>query len=102
MNRLSQLLSSTTRLPWAIFGAFLVVRLAFAYLSGYDSFQLLSDTGRYNAQSDQILAGNLNLLESLFITAPIYSYFEAFFKWIFSSYWIPALQLAQIIISSLS
>jgi dolichyl-phosphate-mannose-protein mannosyltransferase len=92
----------STKISWSIFSAFLIVRLGFIYLSGYDSFQLLSDTTRYNIQSDNILHGNYNLTEPLFITAPLYPYFEALFKLTFSQYWIPALQITQIILLSLS
>ena len=85
-----------------IFVTCLLVRALFILISGYDSFELASDTLRYDRQSNQILNGNYNLSEPLFITAPLYPYFVALFKLIFSSYWIPALQLAQLLIASLS
>jgi len=102
MKNHTQLFCPASRISWGIFLAFLVVRVGFVLLSGYDSFQLQPDSARYNLQSDGILAGNFNLVEPLFVTAPFYPYFEALFKLLFVSYWIPALQITQIIISSLS
>lgn len=93
---------SESRLLWVIFIAFFVVRAGFVLLSGYNSFELQPDTERYNQQSDGILAGQYDLEEFLFITAPVYPYFEALFKLVFGSHWIPALQLTQILLSSLS
>ncbi len=62
-----------------------------------------------NRKSDAILAGEYNLLsedlsqiESLFVTAPFYPYFQALFKLLFGSYWISALAATQIFLSSLS
>ena len=101
--------ASETKILWTIFFAFLFVRILFVLLSGYDNFELFGDTPRYNQQSDAILAGEFNLLssdlnqlESLFITAPFYPYFQALFKLFFGSYWIAALQTVQILLSSLS
>lgn len=100
---------SEARILRTVFFAFLIVRVLFVLLSGYDSFELFGDTPRYDQQSDAILRGEFNLLsenldqlESLFITAPFYPYFQAFFKLLFGSFWITALQTAQILLSSLS
>src|SRR5215207_7336157 len=93
------------RLPaitWVIFTVFFIVRTAFVLFSGYDSFELQPDTERYDRQSDAILEGKFNLTERLFIIAPAYSYLEAIFKFVFGSSWIPALQIFQITLSSLS
>jgi hypothetical protein len=100
---------SEAQILWTVFFAFLVVRVLFVYLSGYDNFELFDDTPRYNQQSDQILAGEFNLLskdlnrlESLFITAPFYPYFQALVKLLFGAYWILALQTIQILLSCVS
>lgn len=85
-----------------IFLAYFAVRTAFMVLSGFDSFELHADTGRYDMQSDKILRGQYNLMEKLWITAPGYPYLQAAFKLMFGSAWIPALQFWQIAISSLS
>jgi 4-amino-4-deoxy-L-arabinose transferase-like glycosyltransferase len=53
-------------------------------------------------QSDEILNGNLNLETKLFITAPLFPYLLAAFKWIFGSKFIFALEAFQIILSSVS
>jgi hypothetical protein len=70
---------SEAQILWIVFFTFLIVRVLFVLLSGYDNFELFPDTSRYNRQSDAILAGEYNLLsndlnqlESLFITAPFY------------------------------
>ena len=94
--------SSERHILLVIFLACLTVRALFILLSGFDSFELASDTFRYHRQSDQILQGNFNLIEPLFITAPFYPYLMAFFKVVFQSNWIPALQIAQLLISSIS
>ena len=110
INKLAQKFPlSESQILWIVFFAFLIVRVLFVFVSGYDNFELFDDTSRYNQQSDAILAGEYNLLsenldqlESLFITAPFYPYFQAFFKLIFGSYWIFALEATQILLSSLS
>lgn len=100
---------SEAQILWIVFFTFLIVRVLFVLLSGYDNFELFPDTSRYNRQSDAILAGEYNLLsndlnqlESLFITAPFYPYFQAVFKSLFGSYWISALQTTQILLCCLS
>lgn len=95
-------LLSEKRIQWTIFLVFFLVRILFVTLSGFSSFDLQPDSSRYNRQSDAILLGQYNLLEPLFITAPFYPYFQSLFKLTFGSYWILALQLTQIILSSLS
>jgi hypothetical protein len=100
---------SETQILLIVFFVFFVVRVLFVLLSGFDNFELFGDTVRYNQQSDAIRAGEYNLLsadlsqiESLFITAPFYPYFQALFKLLFGSYWISALAATQIFLSSLS
>lgn len=100
--RLKKISLSETQILWMIFLTFLAVRILYVLLSGHDSFELQPDTYRYDRQSNAILGGDYNLLEPLFITAPFYPYFEAFFKLVFSSHWILALQTAQILLTSLS
>jgi hypothetical protein len=102
MKKRSQIFFPRPQIFWGIFLTFLIVRVGFVVFSGYNSFQLLPDTERYDRQSNEILAGHFNLTEPLFITAPIYPYLEALFKFLFGLYWILALQIAQILISSLS
>lgn len=90
------------RICWIIFLAFLIVRVSFVIFSGYDNFQLQPDSARYNRLSSGILAGEFNFIKPLFIVSPFYPYFQAAFKFVFGSYWIFALQAAQIILCSLS
>lgn len=85
-----------------IFFCFFSVRFLFIYLSGFDNFKLQIDSYWYNAQSDNVLNGNFNLLRPLFITAPFFTYFQALIKIIFTNHWMIALEFSQIIISSLS
>ena len=90
------------QLPFVIFFCFLLARLAFILATGYNSFELMPDTIRYNEQSNAILNGNYNLTTKLFIVAPFYPYFEALVKLLFKSHWQIALQTIQIVLSSLS
>jgi hypothetical protein len=96
------LFGTETRLLWTIFSAHFLVRLAFIVFSGFDNFQLQPDTLRYDRQSSAILAGNFNLAEPLFITAPLYPYLEAGFKLIFAGVWMKALEIFQLLGASLS
>lgn len=110
MSKLPQKFSlSESQILWIVFFAFLTVRVLYVLIGGYHSFELGGDPERYDQQSDAILAGNFNLLmentnllESLFITAPFYPYFLAFFKLLFGSYWVLAFQSTQILLSSVS
>lgn len=95
--------SRNERQTWyLIFLLCLMVRIAFIAGSGYDSFQLQSDTARYDLESTQILRGDYNLKESLAIISPLYPYLQALFKILFKDRWILCLQCAQILLSSLS
>ena len=76
-------------------------RYLFANFSGIDNFEG-PDNHRYMVQSDDILDGNFNLETKLFITAPLFPYLLAAFKWIFGSQFIFALEAFQIILSSVS
>jgi hypothetical protein len=83
-----------------IFFIALVFRILFAKYSGVDRFG--SDWGRYDYQSNNILLGQFNLETSLFITAPLYSYILAAFKYIFGQYYVHILEAMQIIFSAIS
>ena len=83
-----------------IFFIALISRLVFARFSGVDQFG--GDWGRYDSQSDNILLGQFNLETSLFITAPLYSYFVATFKFVFGKDYAPMLEGVQILLSAIS
>ncbi len=77
------------------------IRICWTYFSGLSVFAN-PDWNRYNLQSDEILTGNFNLETQLFITAPLFSYLVAGFKFIFSQNYVEVLCLFQLLISSLS
>ena len=85
-----------------IFFAFFLVRFLFLAFTGFDNFELQFDSTWYNAQSDQVLKGNFNLLRPLFITAPFFTYFQALIKFVFSNYWMGVLEFLQITIASVA
>ncbi|MDA9344672.1 glycosyltransferase family 39 protein [Gammaproteobacteria bacterium] len=84
-----------------IFFIAFLFRYLFSIFSGIDNFDG-PDNYRYLIQSDNILNGNFNLEEKLFITAPLFPYILAGFKWVFSSQYIIALEAFQIALSSFS
>jgi len=84
-----------------IFCLAFMFRYLFSIFSGIDNFDG-PDNYRYLVQSDAILEGNFNLQEKLFITAPLFPYLLAFFKWAFASNYIIALEAFQIFLSSIS
>jgi len=84
-----------------IFCIAFLFRYLFANFSGIDNFDG-PDNHRYMVQSDEILNGNLNLETKLFITAPLFPYLLAAFKWIFGPQYIFMLEAFQIILSSVS
>ena len=84
-----------------IFCVAFLFRYLFSSFSGIDNFDG-PDNYRYMVQSDEILNGNFNLEEKLFITAPLFPYLLAAFKGIFASQYILALEAFQISLSSLS
>jgi hypothetical protein len=85
-----------------IFFTFFLVRFFFLAFAGFNNFELQFDSTWYNAQSDQVLKGNFNLLRPLFITAPFFTYFQALIKFTFSNYWMIALEFLQITIASVA
>lgn len=100
MNIQSHISSQKSKF-FLIFCTAFVCRYIFSSLSGIDNFDG-PDNHRYMMQSDEILNGNLNLETKLFITAPLFPYLLAAFKWIFGSKFIFALEAFQIILSSVS
>jgi hypothetical protein len=76
-------------------------RYAFMLFSGVDSYAM-PDWARYDRQSDGILAGNFNLEESLFITAPLYSYVIAALKFSFGNNYHSVVAGLQITLSAIS
>ena len=72
-----------------VFFLAILVRYLFSFFSGVDNFAG-PDAIRYIEQSDGILAGDYNLEAKLFITAPLFSYIFAAFKWIFHSNYVVA------------
>ena len=84
-----------------VFFLAILVRYLFSFFSGVDNFAG-PDANRYIDQSDGILAGDYNLEAKLFITAPLFSYIFAAFKWIFHSNYVVALEAFQILLSGAS
>ena len=84
-----------------VFFLAILVRYLFSFFSGVDNFDG-PDNYRYLEQSDRILSGNYNLEEKLFITAPLFPYILAGFKWIFHSNYVAALEAFQILLSGAS
>lgn len=85
-----------------IFGYFLVIRLLFVFLGGYDNYELNPDSGMYFGLSERVLQGNFNFDVGRFIVAPFYPCFIALHKWLFADFWVVALSASQISISCLS
>lgn len=85
-----------------IFLLFLLVRIAFKWVSGYNNFELFLDSERYDYYSSQILQGNFNLDHTAFILAPLYSYFLAGVKLIFGTNWQFFAVLLQFLLVSIS
>lgn len=85
-----------------IFIAFLVVRLLFISITGFNSYELHPDSYRYIELSDRIMKGDYNMDIQLFIVAPFYPFFIALHKIIFGSLWENSLVVSQLILSSLS
>lgn len=88
--------------PYKIFLLFFITRFLFLKISGFDNFQLQPDSIWFNDQSSEVLIGNFNLLRPLFITAPFFSYFQAFIKFTFATNWLIILELLQLVIASVS
>jgi len=87
---------------YLIFFFSLVVRVLFLIFSGVSSESNADWIYRYEIQSDNILNGNFNLEEKLFITAPLYSYFVAFIKIFFIENYKVVIVIFQIVLSSIS
>jgi hypothetical protein len=85
-----------------IFILFFITRFLFLQISEFNNFELQLDSYWYTKQSDEVLRGNFNLIQPLFITAPFFTYFQALIKFIFSSYWMGVLEILQISISSIA
>jgi len=100
MNIQSHIVSQKSKF-FLIFCFAFLFRYIFSSLSGIDNFDG-PDNHRYMIQSDEILNGNFNLETKLFITAPLFPYLLAIFKWIFGTKFIFALEAFQIILSSVS
>lgn len=84
-----------------IFFLALCARYLFAIFSGIEPVSG-PDWSRYDALSNQILAGNFNLETRLFITAPLFSYVVAALKLVFGPGYGFVLQNIQIVLSSIS
>lgn len=93
---------SDRNINWIIFFSFLLVRALYTILSPANNFVLQPDSIRYQSESDGILNGNYMMKTYLFIVAPAYPFIMASFKYIFGLNWIYALEIFQILISSLS
>ena len=84
-----------------IFCIAFIFRYLFSLFSGIDNFDG-PDNYRYLLQSDSILKGRFNLEEKLFITAPLFPYLLALFKFVFGASYVIALEIFQITLSSIS
>lgn len=95
---------SDARTRWVILAMAIALRAAYAIAIHGTSFaeSLHCDNARYDEQSDGILRGDHDLETQLFITAPLYSYLQAAFKWSFGAHWLPAISLFQLLMSALS
>lgn len=76
-------------------GAFLLATIALGI--GFDQ-----DNQRYDEQSTGILAGDLDLETEYFITAPLYPYTQALFKYVLGQGWLVGLTLAQLLLCAWS
>jgi len=77
-----------------------IIRVMHFKFSGFDSI-FCCDISRYLDTSKNILEGNYNLINELFITAPIYSYYLALLRLIDDKNFLNLLISSQIIISSI-
>jgi len=90
------------RLELYLFLAFLAVRGLFMVLTANLGLDLDRDNARYDQQSDAILQGNFDLETRFFITAPFYSFAQAFFKLLFGGYWTFAIGAVQLLLCAWS
>jgi hypothetical protein len=77
-----------------------IIRVIHFKFSGFDS-TFCCDISRYLDTSKNIIEGNYNLINELFITAPIYSYYLALLRLIDDKNFLNLLITSQIIISSI-
>lgn len=70
-----------------IFLACLVTRILFKVISKYDNFQLFIDSHRYDNLSTKILGGDTNMDIVAYLSAPLYPYTLALFKFINNEQW---------------
>ena len=85
-----------------IFLYFLVVRILFIIITGYDNCELCSDSDFIDRLSERALRGDFNFDIGRFIVAPFYNVFIAGHKWIFGGYWDWALVTSQLLLSALA
>lgn len=78
----------------------IIFRIIHFKFSGYGTF-FCCDVSRYLDSSENIINGNYNLINDLFITAPAYSYYLAFLRIISGDNFVNLLIITQIIISSI-
>lgn len=78
----------------------LVIRIVHFKFSGFDT-TFCCDISRYLDTSKSIIEGNYNLINELFITAPIYSYYLALLRILDDKNFINLLISTQIVISSI-
>ena len=85
----------------SIFVFALVIRLVWHALKIFP-YESASDFSRYDTFSSNILQGNFDLDAGLFITAPLFSYVFAGFKYLFNQNAITALGSVQSVLSAVS
>ena len=95
-------MNNKTQIYATIFVSFALTRFLFFIFSGFDNFQLQTDSYFYSHLSNEILKGNFNMIGETHIVALLFPYFQAFIKLITASYWIISLNLIQIILASIS
>ena len=84
-----------------VFITALIARLLWATFSGLGP-EDAADFLRYDEFSDNIIGSQFNLETKLFILAPLFPYFLALIKIIFSSHWITGIAIIQVLISAIS
>jgi len=81
---------------------FILIRILFVKLSGYNSYELSADSHWINDLSEKVLTGDFDFDIGRFIVAPFYNIYIALHKLVFGDHWMIALVSSQIILSGIS
>ncbi|NNE15641.1 MAG: DUF2079 domain-containing protein [Saprospiraceae bacterium] len=85
-----------------LFSVCLISRILFKWYSGFDNFELFTDSLRYDMLSDRIMEGDANMDMVAYLIAPLYPYLIALIKWAFGSHWEGILIAFQFVIVAIS